>query len=204
LPLLTPAVAAVVQLLRLTGARPSEILTLRPCDLDRTADVWKYTPARHKSSWRGKSRVVFIGPEARGVLAPWLDKTPTPDAYVFSPARAEEDRNAERTASRKTPRWPSHMARNAAKRKGTRRKRPHGDYYTHLRLSCALRRACLKAKVKPFTPYQLRHLKAAELRERFGLEYVRAILGHSFAAMSDHYSKAADAKLGTKAATVAG
>jgi integrase len=58
--------------------------------------------------------------------------------------------------------------------------------------------------VAPFTPYQLRHLKAVELRERYGLEYVRAVLGHSFQAMSDHYSKAADATLASRAAAEAG
>jgi hypothetical protein len=50
----------------------------------------------------------------------------------------------------------------------------------------------------------LRHLNAAELRARFGLETVRAVLGHSFAQMSDHYSKAADAGLAIHAATEAG
>ena len=49
-------------------------------------------------------------------------------------------------------------------------------------------------------PNQLRHLVAVELRERFGLEVVRATLGHSFEAMSDHHSKAADSILASKAA----
>jgi integrase len=96
------------------------------------------------------------------------------------------------------------MKRNATKRKGAARKRAPRDYYTHLALSCAVRRACITAKVTPFTPYQLRHLKATELRERYGLEHVRAVLGHSFQAMSDHYSKAADKALAAKVAAEAG
>jgi integrase len=62
----------------------------------------------------------------------------------------------------------------------------------------------VKAEVTPFTPYQLRHLKATELREQYGLEYVRAVLGHSFAGMSDHYSRAADKVLAAKAAAEVG
>ncbi len=204
LPFLSKPLAAVVGLLRLTGARPSEILTMRPRDLDRTADVWVLSPARHKGSWRGKSRAVHFGPEARALLAPWLDATPSADAYIFSPVRAEAERNAERGAGRKTPRWASHMARNVTKRKGAKRARPIKDRYCHLALSCAVRRACLKAKVTAFTPYSLRHLKAVELRERYGLEHVRATLGHSFAGMSDHYSKAADSALAARAAAETG
>ncbi len=204
LPLLPPMVAAALQLIRLTGARPSEILKLRPREIDRTGPVWSITPTRHKGSWRGKPRVLYVGPDAQAVLTPWLLKTPGPDAFVFSPARSVADRIAERAANRKTPRWPSHMKRNATKRKGVARKRPAGEFYTHVAFSCAVRRACKKAKVPPFTPYQLRHLKAVELRERYGLEHVRAVLGHSFQGMSDHYSKAADKVLASRAASEAG
>lgn len=96
------------------------------------------------------------------------------------------------------------MTRNATKRKGVKRKRPPAEVYDHNAFSNAVRRACRAANVPPFSPYQLRHLKAVELRERFGLEHVRAVLGHSFQAMSDHYSKAADKVLAVRAATEAG
>ena len=109
-----------------------------------------------------------------------------------------------RAAERKTPRWPSHMKRNEAKRKGAARKRPPSDRYDHRSISHAVRRACERAKVKAFSPYELRHLRAVELRERFGIEHVRAVLGHSAAAMSDHYSRAADKALATKVAREVG
>ena len=204
LPLLPRPVAAVVKLLRLTGARPSEILMLRPREIDRTGDVWTLSPTLHKGSWRGKSRVIYLGAEAQAVLAPWLLKTPGPDAYVFSPARFIAEVLSERSANRKTPRWPSHMERNATKRKGKARRRPPRECYNRLALSKAVQRGCLKAGVKPFSPYGLRHLKAVELRERYGLEYVRAVLGHSFSGMSDHYSKAADKSLAARAARECG
>jgi integrase len=204
LPLLSKPVAAIIGLLRLTGARPSEILNLKPCEIDRTGDMWTLTPTRHKGSWRGKARVIYLGPAARTLLTPWLLKTPGPDAYVFSPARFTAEKNAERSANRKTKRWPSHMKRNQRKRKGAIGKRQPRDHYSHLAVSCAVRRACKKAKVTPFTPYELRHLRASEIREQYSLEHVRAVLGHSFAGMSDHYSKAADKALAAKVSAEAG
>jgi integrase len=198
-----PVVLAVVRLLRLTGARPSEILTLRPCDLDRSSGTWVYRPARHKSSWRLKERAIYFGPDARAVLSPWLLGCAS-DQFVFSPKRSEARRNRDRSSARITPLYPSHQARNEKKRVGTNRKRPPADVYDAKALAKAVRRACRRAQVPSFSPYQLRHLKAVELRERYGLEVVRAVLGHSFKAMSDHYSQAADAVLASRAAAEVG
>jgi integrase len=55
-----------------------------------------------------------------------------------------------------------------------------------------------------FHPHQVRHRVGAEFRERFGLETARAILGHSCAAVSDHYAKAADTALAARAVRDAG
>ena len=59
-------------------------------------------------------RVIAIGPRAQGVLK--LFFTPDINDYLFSPQRAVEELRAARSANRKTPRWPSHLDRNAAKR----------------------------------------------------------------------------------------
>jgi len=202
LPFMPPAVRAVVQILRLTGARPSEVLLLTPGELDRTGDVWIPSPTRHKTSWRGKDRRVFLGPEARAVLAPWLDGI-GPDQHVFSPWRSEAMRNQERSLMRVTPRWLSHMARNKQKRRRGR-KRLSSDCYDRQSLGHAIRRACQRAGVTAFCPYSLRHLRAAELRAKYGLETVRAVLGHSYKAMADHYSRSADATLANRAAVETG
>jgi integrase len=94
------------------------------------------------------------------------------------------------------------MRRNAEKR--ARSKRRLAQRYDRQSVARAISRACRKAKVAPFSAYQLRHLRAVELRERYGLETVRAVLGHSFKAMSDHYSQAADAELAGRAMAAAG
>jgi integrase len=202
LPFLPPAVQAVVRLLRLTGARPSEILALRPCDLEMSRDAWAFSLATHKTSWKGRGRVIHFGPVAQSVLLPWLAGVGT-EEFVFSPKRSEELRSRRRSEERKTPRYPSHMLRNDAKRPRGRQM-PPSDRYDAVALARAVARACKRAKVPRWSPYQLRHLRAVELRKQYGLETVRAVLGQSAVSMSDHYSRGADDSLAAKAATEIG
>lgn len=61
----------------------------------------------------------------------------------------------------------------------------------------AIRRACEKynrenpgSMIEVWSPHQLRHAKARELRERFGLEHVQATLGHAEFSMSERYAQA--------------
>ena len=85
---LTPVVADMVQLQLLIGARPSEVCNLRPCDIDRTGDVWIYIPAKHKTQHHGHSRRIVIGPKAQQVLARYLLRDPK--AFCFTPIEAYE------------------------------------------------------------------------------------------------------------------
>jgi integrase len=138
--------------------------------------------------------------ESQAVLAPWLLGC-GPDEQVFTSARSEAKRQREWGEARETPRFPSHMARNEKKRVGSKRRRPPSDRPFGVgALGLAIARACAKAGVRSFCAYQLRHLRATELREKFGMEACRAVLGHSFAAMSDRYSQHADAALASRVA----
>jgi integrase len=69
---LTPMLKAMVQIQRILACRPGELCSLRPCDIDMTRPVWVYTPARHKTEHKSKSRIIPIGPRARLLLTPWL------------------------------------------------------------------------------------------------------------------------------------
>lgn len=84
-----------LDVLYLTGARPSELLRLRPCDIHFSSDIWIYRLHEHKNKKRNKVRVIFFGPRAQRVLKPLLDKA-EPDGYVFNPLkdglRAKEPR----------------------------------------------------------------------------------------------------------------
>lgn len=61
LPFLPDVIADMVRLQRLTGMRGGEVVQLRPVDIDRSGDVWVYRPQEHKTQYRGRDRVVFIG-----------------------------------------------------------------------------------------------------------------------------------------------
>jgi integrase len=199
---LSPTVAAVVRLQLLTGSRCGEIVRMKSGDVDRSAEkLWVYSPPTHKTSWRGRSREILFGAVAQAVLAPFLLRAG--DGYVFSPARAEEDRLAERSAKRETPRWESHLRRNEEKRVPDRA-RPPGQRYSTQSIRRAIERACDAAGVPRFTPHRLRHLAALEIRTRFGVEHARASLGHTIAAMTECYSRDVDRKLAGEVAAAAG
>ena len=72
LPYLPPTVRAMIELQRATGMRPGELCILRPCDVDRTSDVWEYRPVEHKTSHRDQDRIVCIGPIGQEILRPFL------------------------------------------------------------------------------------------------------------------------------------
>jgi integrase len=82
----SPQVRAMLQVMRLTGARPGEVCIMRTADIDRSASPWEYRPRTHKTAHRGHERVIYIGPKAQGVLADWLRADP--EAFLFQPREA--------------------------------------------------------------------------------------------------------------------
>ena len=206
LPHMSPTVAAMVRLQRLTGMRPDEVCRLRPCEVDRTGDVWSYRPEHHKTVHRGKGRVIFIGPKAQDVLRRFLVRDA--GSYCFVPAEVVlADREA-RHAARQTPlscgnrpgyRPPSRRARRGAK------SRPPGQQYTTISYRRAIHRACDKADLRAheqqpevatnkriiprWSPNRLRHTAATEIRRRFGLEAAQVVLGHSMADVTQIYTE---------------
>jgi integrase len=145
LPHLNRHVRGLIEFQRLTGCRPGEACSVRLCDIETGGPVWLYRPPHHKNAHRGKFRTVAIGPKAQEVLKGFF--TPDLATYLFSPARAVAERLAERAANRQTPRWPSHMTRNASKRKA-RPKRTPSERYDRGSYGLAIDRGCDKA----FTP----------------------------------------------------
>ncbi|QEG30176.1 hypothetical protein GobsT_49790 [Gemmata obscuriglobus] len=142
LPILNRFVRGLVEFQRLTGCRPGEACNVRRCDIDTDGSVWLYRPVTHKTSWKGKSRVIAIGPRGQQVLRTFF--TPEPSDYLFSPERSMEEHRAERATNRKTPRYASHMKRNVGKRKANPRRTP-AEKYDHRSYSRAVARACEEA-----------------------------------------------------------
>src|SRR5207249_591897 len=113
-------VRAMVQVQRLCGGRPQDIVQMRPIDIDMSGPVWEYRPRRYKTEHHNednlpeRERVVFLGPRAQAIIKPLLPLNIS--AHVFSPMRSEKERNAKRRDVRQTPRWPSHVRQQEAKR----------------------------------------------------------------------------------------
>ena len=146
LPHLNRHVRGLVEFQRLTGCRPGEACVIRRCDIDTGGPTWLYKPPHHKTAHRGKSRIITIGPRAQELLREFF--TPNRDDYLFSPRRAVEELLAERAARRKTPRYPSHLARNAEKRKAEPKRVP-SETYDRGSYGLAIDRACDRAFPPP-------------------------------------------------------
>jgi integrase len=159
LPFLNRFVRGLVELQRLTGCRPGEACAIRRCDIDMSGAIWLYRPPHHKNAHRGKARTIAIGPKAQQILREYF--THNIADYLFSPVRAVEELRVERSAARKTPRYPSHMARNVTKRK-KQPKRPASEKYDRGSYGLAIDRACDRAFPPPSKLAQQRDETRAE------------------------------------------
>lgn len=188
LPHLGRILATMVQVQRLTGARPGEVCLMRPADIDRRGDIWIFAPEHHKLDWRDddEPRRLAIGPECQKLLMPFLLRHPK--AYCFSPAEALKEYNASRREARKIPLYPSHAKRKLKGSGG----RPAGEQYDTAAYRRAIHRACERAGIEKWSPNQLRHLRAGEIKERLGIEVAGAVLGHRHLKTTEVY---ADRKL---------
>ncbi len=157
----------LIQLQVCTGARPGELLRLRPIDLNTSAEVWTFEPPDHKNSYRGHKRRILIGPHGQEILRAFMVTRPV-DGFVFSPRDAAADRAARASSHRRSD-------QADAPRKTTRRVR---DYYDIASYRRAIHRACESANIPKWNPAQLRHNTATMLRERFGIDLAATVLGH--------------------------
>ena len=185
IPHLPPVVADMVRVQRLCGMRPQDIRNMRSCDINRTGDVWKYTPFEHKTQHHGKTRVLPIGPRAQTILTPYLSKkADVPEAFLFSPQDTMRLQKIEKRQNRKTKVPPSQL--NRSKTNPKRQAREQYDKHSYAR---AIARACKKAGVEAWKPNQLRHSAGTEVRDKYGLEYAQAVLGHANAKTTEIYAK---------------
>ena len=88
-----PTLAAMIKIQRLTGMRPGEVCCLSPEMIDRSGEVWIAELPEHKTRWRGKDRLIYLGPQAQEVLKPFLFRSP-----CFSPQQSYLERGLNRKA----------------------------------------------------------------------------------------------------------
>ena len=204
LPYVTPQIAAMIRLQLLTGMRPGEVIRMRRSDIDTKTDVWIYAPDSHKGRWRGHHRTIPLGPQAQELIAPFMNRSD--DAFLFSPAEADEYRHECRAIQRNrtTPVYPCELrAREKRKQqaKSRKSKRPKGSLYTPDSYRRAIEYGVTRSnrerkKVDPaaeeiskWSPYQLRHSFATNMRRDYGVEAAQLGLGHARTNIVDVYAE---------------
>jgi integrase len=74
-------VASMLRMQFWSGARSGEIRGARIEEIDRSAEIWVYRPPRHKNSWRGKTREIYLGPKAQAAITACLQNRN--NGYLF-------------------------------------------------------------------------------------------------------------------------
>lgn len=184
---LAPIIKAMLRIQLGTGMRPSEIFNMRPMDIDRTGPTWIYRPPNHKNQTKGKTRAIPIVGDARDAIIDYLNRPE--DKHCFSPKESVAWHKSVKRANRKTKVQPSQKDRSKpnAKRKAT-------DKYSNASYRRAIVRACERAGVKPWFPYQIRHAVLTLIRDEQGPEAAQALAGHSRMSMTEHYAKLSESK----------
>jgi integrase len=193
LPHISPQVAAMIQIQRLTGMRPGEVVTMRGSEICTTQEVWVFAPEQHKNAWRGHDRLIPLGPQTQKVIQPFLKDDP--EAFLFSPCEAEEWRNAARRQARQTPMTPS-QRRRCPKASPKRRKRDCYDTDSYRRaVKYGIKKTNRRREqeglplIPSWSPLQIRHLRATELNLNFGIEAAAVSLGHAHAEVTKVYAE---------------
>ena len=192
-------VRGMIELQRLTGMRPMEICLLRPCDLEISENVWLYRPSQHKSAWRGRNRIIAVGPQAQEVVKRFM--TPELTMPMFSPRRERAMRDERLRALAKCP--------SPYCRKKSQPAQAPKDAYTKDSYARAIARGVQAANnaraavaaqrgrelqphetIPHWHPNQLRHAHATLVRRRYGLEAAQVALGHANADVTQIYAEA--------------
>ena len=183
---LSPVVKAMIELQRLTGARPGEVCGLKPPMVERNSDVWEIHLDKHKTAWRGKKRVIYVGQDGQKVLMPYLLRPA--DAYCFDPREA-----IRKLRPRSTPISQGNRIGYGGNRKPKTNRKVRENYTTGS-YGNAIRRACRKHQIEEWSPNQLRHSFATEVRRTDGLEVSSILLGHSDLVTTQIYAEADQSK----------
>ena len=179
---------------------------MRPCDIKtnvtiavgtkKDIETWVYEPDAHKTAYRGQTRRIFLGPEARSVVKPFM--TRDTQAFLFTPEESVRQMQDARHQARKTPL--SCGNKPGTNCKSVRKFRPR---YTTTGYGQAIRHACNAAgkataisknewKNWHWSPNQLRHAALTRIANSMATEQARVVAGHKSARTTEIYLKLFD------------
>jgi integrase len=175
-------VADMLRLIWMTAMRPSEVCRMRPIDIQRPEpECWLYIPGSdvspvgdHKTAHYQRVRAIPLTASAQEIIKRRI-KDPKGTEPFFRPVDALEELRQKRFALRQTPIYQGN-------RPGTNCKvnpmiKP-SDHYDSDSLAQAVKRACDRAGVARFSPYDLRRSVATRTRAILGKDAAKFLLGH--------------------------
>ena len=195
LPFVSPVVADMIRIQHLTGMRGDELTRLTIAEIKRSGQVWVFTPKEHKTANLGKEKTIYFGPKAQAILRRYIARAG--ESWLFKPAESRA----------------YHAERRRKKAAGISTGRPRkvrdrfttGTYYQAIRHGFRAQAKAAGHGVQPkdrsleewlsecdvvyWHPHQLRHTRATETRERYGLEGAQAQLGNTFEATEIYAEK---------------
>jgi integrase len=185
LPFVSPVVGDMMQVQYLCAMRPIETCIMRGCDIDRSGEIWLYTPTTHKTGWAGKTLIKAIPRAAQKLLTPRLALDP--QAFIFSPIETQEWKNGRRKRpGRTTKRYTSEanrLARQSERRRDEPKRKSPGERYCTDSYRRAIWYGVKQAAkndviVDRFSPNQLRHAIVTFIAERLGQQKAQRYAGH--------------------------
>lgn len=190
IPHLPRQIRDMVQIQRLTGMRPGEVVIMRPCDVQQNGKVWHYEPQHHKTEGHDIRRVIAIGKRGQAVLRDYLNREP--EAYCFSPAEAIEEIRAAKAAARTT--WPTTGNRRFHRLEPNPKRTPR-DRYDTVTYCRRITDICERHGIPKWSPNQLRKSFATEARKVGSLEHAQSALGHTNKRTTERYYAEIDMSL---------
>lgn len=175
--------------------RPEEVCILRKGNLKTDIKVkgtevrmWGFYPDAYKGDHLENTKVqevIPFGPKAQEVIKPFFEDAKSNSDYLFSPIKAQLEELARKRELRKSKVQPSQMNRRKA-----RPKKSPGPHYMPNSYRQAVHRACVRAGVQKWSPAQLRHSHATEIRQKYdGIDVAQLSLRHKHAKTSEIYAK---------------
>ena len=167
LPFLSPTVGAMVRTQLLCGMRPQDVCGMTGRGIDFSGEIWLYRPSEHKTKHLGRDLVKAIPPSARSILESFLRQDPSEP--LFSPSDSLEY-------------WRSLERKTETKPKPPKQRLPYTTASYGKAILYGIARAAKQdppMAIPHWSPNQLRHSIATQLRGSVGIEASQLFLGHS-------------------------
>jgi integrase len=113
MPHVSKLLAGIIQVMRLSGCRPGEVIRMTVEEIDRSdPGCWLYRPSQHKTAHRDKSRLIYLGPKCVEVITSRLVKAGT--GRVFKITKGGLKRAIDKACDRAgIPRWQPNRLRHS-------------------------------------------------------------------------------------------